>query len=94
MKFPLSFTWSYDPFGMISKLRVEQKTSPYDHTQKPKIEKYMNQVEWEENTLQEAKEQLLQLIHRLPHLRKNLKNSKGRRLSFSHRYFNQRIQDL
>ena len=40
MNFPLSFTWSYDPFGVISKLRVEQKTTPYVHTQRPKIEKY------------------------------------------------------
>ena len=27
------------------------------HTQRPEIEKYMNQAEWEENTLQEAEEQ-------------------------------------
>jgi len=43
MNFPLSFTWSYDPFGLISKLRIEQKTTSYVHTQRPKIKKYMNQ---------------------------------------------------
>lgn len=51
MNFPLNFTWSYDPFGMISKLRIEQKTTPYVHTQSPKIEKYMTKYEWEENNL-------------------------------------------
>jgi hypothetical protein len=57
MKFPLRFTWSYDPFGIISELRTKQKTTPYVHTQRPEIEKYMNQAEWEENTLQEEEEQ-------------------------------------
>ena len=28
----LSFTCSYDLFGFISTLRVEQKTTPYTHT--------------------------------------------------------------
>lgn len=28
MKFALSFTWSYDPLGIISKLRVEKKFTP------------------------------------------------------------------
>lgn len=37
MNFKLSFTWSYDPFGIISKLSVEQKTTPYTHTPKPEI---------------------------------------------------------
>jgi len=32
MKFKFSFTWSYDPLGIISKLRVEHKTTPYPHT--------------------------------------------------------------
>jgi len=35
MNFKLSFTWSYDPLGVISKLRVEQRTTPYIHTPKP-----------------------------------------------------------
>ena len=36
MKFKLCFTWSYDPLGIISKLRVEKKTTPYAHT--PRLE--------------------------------------------------------
>jgi len=32
MKFSLSFTWSYDPCDIISKLRVENKSTPYIHT--------------------------------------------------------------
>lgn len=43
MKFTLSFTWSYDPRAIISKLRVENKTTPYIHTPRPEIEKYVNQ---------------------------------------------------
>jgi len=34
MNFALSFTWSYDPLGVISKLRVENKSpsiTPYHH---------------------------------------------------------------
>jgi len=62
MNFPLSFTWSYDPFGVISKLRVEQKATPYVHTQRPEIEKYMKQHTWVENTLQEIEEQILSKI--------------------------------
>lgn len=59
MNFPLSFTWSYDPFGVISKLRVEQKANPYVHTQREEVEKYMNQYACVLNTLQEAEEQVL-----------------------------------
>ena len=40
-----SFTWSYDHHGIISTLRVELKTTPYTHTSRVKIEKYMNQNE-------------------------------------------------
>lgn len=43
MNFQLRFTWSYDPFGIISNLRVEQKTTPYIHTPMLEIEKFMNQ---------------------------------------------------
>lgn len=59
MNFKLSFTWSYDPLGVISKLRVEQKATPYAHTPRPGIEQYMNQDEWQENTLQEAEEKVI-----------------------------------
>lgn len=58
MKFTHSFTWSYDPMGIISKKRVENKSTPYIHTQRLEIEKYMNQEEWATNTLQEVKEQV------------------------------------
>ena len=51
MKFKSSFTWSYDPLGIISKLRVEHKTTPYVHTARPEIKQYANQKEWQENTL-------------------------------------------
>ena len=44
MQFSLNFTWSYDPLGTISKLRVKNKSTPYIHTHKPEIERYMNQL--------------------------------------------------
>ena len=44
MKFDLSFTWSYDPLGIISKLRVDTKSTPYFHTTRPEIEQYKNQT--------------------------------------------------
>jgi hypothetical protein len=57
MRFTQSSTWAYDPFGVISELRVKQRSTPYAHTQKPEVEKYMNQTEWQENTLLETEEQ-------------------------------------
>lgn len=59
MKFKLSFTQSYDPLGIISKLRVEQKTTPYVHIAKPEIKQYKNQEEWHKNTLHEVEEQIV-----------------------------------
>jgi hypothetical protein len=59
MNFPIRFTWSYDPFGIIYEMRTKQKTTPYMRTQRPEIEKYMNKAEWAENTLQEEEEQTL-----------------------------------
>ena len=56
MKFGLSFTWSYDPMGVISKLRVENKFTAYHPTTRPEINLYKNQLEWKENTVQEAEE--------------------------------------
>lgn len=38
MRFSLSFTWAYDPFGIIFELRIKQKTTPYVHTQRPEID--------------------------------------------------------
>jgi len=42
MNFTHSFTWSYDPWGIISKKRVENNSIAYIHTQRPEIEKYIN----------------------------------------------------
>ena len=51
MKFNTSFIWRYDPSGIIAKMRSKNKISPYSHTLKLEIEKYVNQTKWEENTL-------------------------------------------
>ena len=51
MKLTHSFTCSYDPMGIISKKRVENKFTPNIHTHRLEIEKYMNQEEWEAITL-------------------------------------------
>jgi hypothetical protein len=57
MGFTQSFTWTFDPFGVISELRVRQRSTPYAHIQNPEVEKYMNQTEWKDNTSLETKEQ-------------------------------------
>lgn len=59
MNFKLNFIWSYYPLGVISNLRVENNTNPYIHTPRPEIEKYMNQDQWLENTLQEVEEKVI-----------------------------------
>ena len=46
MNFQPNFTWSYEPYGIISALRVELKTNLYNHTLRLEIEKFMNQEEW------------------------------------------------
>ena len=51
IKFTHSFNWSYDPIGIISKKRVEKNSTPYTHTHRLEIEKYMNQEDWVEDTL-------------------------------------------
>ena len=51
MQFTHSFTWSYDPMGIISKKSVENKSMPYIHNHILEIEKYMNQEEWVADTL-------------------------------------------
>lgn len=43
MGFQPSFTWSYDPISIISNLRLELKTTPYNDTPRLEIEKYINQ---------------------------------------------------
>lgn len=39
MQFNLSFTWSYDQLGVISKLTVEKKSTTYLHTFRLEIER-------------------------------------------------------
>jgi hypothetical protein len=51
MKFSLSFSWHYNPCGFITETKLRNKISPYAHVPKPKAEKFVNQTEWEENTL-------------------------------------------
>ena len=38
MGFSHSFTWYYDPAGIISRKRVENRSTPYVHTHIPLIE--------------------------------------------------------
>ena len=59
MNFQPNFNWSYDPFGIISPLGVDLKMTPYNHTPRPEIEKFMNQEQWVGGTLQEAYEQVV-----------------------------------
>jgi hypothetical protein len=47
MKFPTSFIWHYDPYGIISDMRLKNKTGQYVHEPRPEIEKFANQTEWE-----------------------------------------------
>ena len=54
MGFQPSFSWSYDPHGIISILRVELKTTSYTHTSREEIEKHRNQDEWVEGALHES----------------------------------------
>jgi hypothetical protein len=51
IKFFVSFTWHYDPCGIISEMRIKNKNILYVHTPRPEIEKFTNQTEWEPNTL-------------------------------------------
>ena len=53
------FTWSYDPFGIISVLRVQLKATPYNHTPRPELENFMNQEKSSKGTLLEADEQVI-----------------------------------
>ena len=56
MRFNASFLWQYDPCRIISEMRVKNKNIPYVHTPKPEIEKFVNQIEWEPNTLDEIEQ--------------------------------------
>ena len=58
-----SFLWSpYDPNHFISLRRVRYRLASYDHVRIPHLEKYANQLEWKEGTLEEAssKEEITQ----------------------------------
>ena len=57
MKFNIIFSWHYDPCGIIAETRLKNKISPYAHVPKPEIEKFMNQTEWEMNTLGDSEQQ-------------------------------------
>jgi hypothetical protein len=59
MKFSTSFTWHYDPCGIIAEMRSKNKISLYAHTLKPEIEKYVNEKEWEVNNLEDIEQQSL-----------------------------------
>jgi hypothetical protein len=54
MKFPTSFAWHYDPHGIISDMRLRNKTGQYTHEPRPEIKKFANQVEWELDTLEDV----------------------------------------
>jgi hypothetical protein len=54
MKFPTSFTWHYDPYGIISKMRLRNKTGPYAHEPRTEVEKFSNQTKSEPDTLEDV----------------------------------------
>jgi hypothetical protein len=58
MKFFMSFPWHYDPYGIISEMRVKNKNIPYVHVSKPEIEKFANQTMWLPDTLVEVEQQV------------------------------------
>ena len=57
MKFFVIFIWNYDPYGIISEMRIKNKNIPYVHASRPEIEKFANQKECEPNTLVEIEQQ-------------------------------------
>jgi len=63
LRLQTSFLWvPYDPNHFISLRRVKYRLASYDHIMLPHIEKYANQLEWKEGTIEEAitKEELAQ----------------------------------
>jgi hypothetical protein len=42
MKFFMSFTWHYDPCGIISEMRIKNKNISYVHESRPEVEKFAN----------------------------------------------------
>ena len=53
-RFEEIFSWNYDPQGILSKMRVKWKLTPYIHEKKLDIEQDVNQIEWLENNLVDA----------------------------------------
>jgi len=62
MKFDTSFLWHYDPWGIITEMRVKNKNIWYIHAPKLDIKKFANQTEWEVSTLEEVEQQSPQII--------------------------------
>jgi len=63
LRLQTSFLWvPYDPNHFISLRRVKYRLAIYNHIELPHIEKYANQLEWKEGTIEEAmtKEELAQ----------------------------------
>ena len=60
--FPCSFTWKYDPQGILSAARVKCKLPVSLHDPKPHIERYVNKIEWEPNTLSDDDSEAVQVI--------------------------------
>jgi hypothetical protein len=58
MKFSMSFTWHYDPCGIISEMRLKNKNVPYAHESKPEIKKFSNQTVWVPDTLMDVGQQV------------------------------------
>ena len=40
-RFEESISWNYDPQGILTKMRVKCKLTPYIHEKKPEIEQYV-----------------------------------------------------
>jgi hypothetical protein len=53
----LTFKIYLNQMKKASPTRSKNKISPYAHTLKPEIEKYVNQIEWEANTLVDTEQQ-------------------------------------
>jgi len=53
LKLKKSLIWRYDPLDFICKRRKKNNMAPYIHHRIPEIEKYANQLQWVENTLED-----------------------------------------
>jgi hypothetical protein len=96
MNFSLSFPWHYDPCGIIAKTVLKNNISPYAHVPKPEIERFMNQTEWEENTLLDTEQQPSPASHFTNQYSTgtNREEIQERSISLSHRSLNKRLPSL